>query len=131
MRISDWSSDVCSSDLSPTLLNARPLRSIRDLTDHVILHADEGREWQTWLAAAKALELGKGPHHFMGDARLAMEAALHGNGIALGDTMTASSLMQQGSLVAPFDLAVAAVDSFYVACPTPMKPPPPDSVKLG
>src|SRR3546814_13499348 len=45
---------------SPTLLNARPLRSIRDLTDHVILHADEGREWQTWLAAAKALELGKG-----------------------------------------------------------------------
>src|SRR3546814_2439701 len=99
LRISDWSSDVCSSDLSPTLLTARPLRSIRDLTDHVILHADEGREWQTWLAAAKALELGKGPHHFMGDARLAMEAALHGNGIALGDTMTASSLMQKGSLV--------------------------------
>src|SRR3546814_1912693 len=83
MRVSDWSSDVCASDL-------------------VILHADEGREWQTWLAAAKALELGKGPHHFMGDARLAMEAALHGNGIALGDTMTASSLMQKGSLVAPF-----------------------------
>src|SRR3546814_19194611 len=94
MRISDWSSDVCSSDLiydpeidlcihyghgswgdcwsrhwsdlelfpvaSPTLLNARPLSSIRDLTDHVILHADDGREWQTWLAAAKALELGSG-----------------------------------------------------------------------
>src|SRR3546814_12181689 len=99
MRISDWSSDVCSSDLSPTLLNARPLRSIRDLTDHVILHADEGREWQTWLAAAKALELGQGPHHFMGDARLAMEAALHGDGIALGDTMTASSLMQKGTLL--------------------------------
>src|SRR3546814_20482523 len=102
MRVSDWSSDVCASDL-------------------VILHADEGREWQTWLAAAKALELGKGPHHFMGDARLAMEAALHGNGIALGDTMTASSLMQKGSLVAPFDLAVAAVDSFYVACRNEMK----------
>src|SRR3546814_15423378 len=84
MRVSDWSSDVCASDL-------------------VILHADEGREWQTWLAAAKALELGKGAHHFMGDARLAMEAALHGNGIALGDTMTASSLMQKGSLVAPFE----------------------------
>src|SRR3546814_11656697 len=99
MRISDWSSDVCSSDL------------IRDLTDHVILHADEGREWQTWLAAAKALELGKGPHHFMGDARVAMEAALHGNGIAPGDTLTASSPTQKGRRLAPFRLAVAAVAS--------------------
>src|SRR3546814_4979089 len=42
---------------SPTLLNARPLRSVRELADHVILHADNGREWQTWLTAAKALEL--------------------------------------------------------------------------
>src|SRR3546814_3069545 len=29
---------------SPTLLNARPLRSVRELADHVILHADNGRE---------------------------------------------------------------------------------------
>src|SRR3546814_3145264 len=83
-----------------------------------------------WLVADQALELGKGPHHFMGDARLAMEAALHGNGIALGDTMTASSLMQKGSLVAPFDLAVAAVDSFYVACRNEMKAAPIVSVFL-
>jgi len=109
---------------SPTLLNLRPLRAIRDLADHTILHADDGREWQTWLAAAKALELAKAPHHFMGDARLAMEAALHGNGIALGDTLTASSLMARGSLVAPFDLAVPAVDSFYVVCRNEMKAAP-------
>lgn len=101
---------------SPTLLNARPLRSVRELANHVILHADNGREWQTWLTAAKALELIKGRHHFMSDARLAIEAALHGNGIVLGDTMTASSLMAKGSLVAPFDLSVPALDSFYVVC---------------
>jgi len=101
---------------SPTLLNARPLRSVRDLADHVLLHADDGREWQTWLTAAKALELRKGPHHFMSDARLAIEAALHGSGVVLGDTLTASSLMARGSLVAPFDLAVPALDSFYIVC---------------
>ncbi|HMA14564.1 MAG TPA: LysR substrate-binding domain-containing protein, partial [Kiloniellaceae bacterium] len=111
-----WSDLELFPVASPTLLNVRPLRSVRDLADHVILHADEGREWQTWLAAAKALDLGRGAHHFMSDARLAMEAALHGNGIALGDTMTASSLMARGNLVAPFDLAVPAVDAFYVAC---------------
>src|SRR3546814_4826519 len=52
----------------------------------------------------------------MSDARLAIEAALHGNGIVLGDTMTASSLMAKGSLVEPFDLSVPALDSFYVVC---------------
>jgi len=123
-----WASLWADIDLfpvaSPTLLNTRPLRSIRDLADHVILHADDGREWQTWLAAARALELGKGPHHFMGDARVAMEAALHGSGVALGDTMTASSLMAKGSLVAPFDLAVPAVDCFYVVCRNEMKAAP-------
>ena len=29
--------------VSPTLLNMRPLRSVRDLRDHVILHGDDGR----------------------------------------------------------------------------------------
>lgn len=122
--VAHWSDLELFPVASPTLLNLRPLRAVRDLADHVILHADDGREWQTWLAAAKALELGKGPHHFMGDARLAMEAALHGNGIALGDTMTASSLMARGNLVAPFDLSVPAVDSFYVVCRNEVKAAP-------
>lgn len=119
-----WSDLELFPVASPTLLNVRPLRSVRDLADHVILHADEGREWQTWLAAAKALDLQRGAHHFMSDARLAMEAALHGNGIALGDTMTASSLMARGNLVAPFDLAVPAVDAFYIACRNEMTAAP-------
>jgi LysR family transcriptional regulator, glycine cleavage system transcriptional activator len=52
----------------------------------------------------------------MYDARLSIEAAVHGLGIALGDTMTAASLLAKGQLVAPFNLAVPAVDAFYVAC---------------
>lgn len=110
--------------VSPTLLGSRPLRSIRDLAHHVILHADDGREWRAWLTEADALELMKGPHHFMSDARLAFEAALHGNGVMLGDSFTASSLMAKGSLVAPFDLGVPAVDSFYVACRNEVKAAP-------
>lgn len=109
---------------SPTLLNSRPLRSIRDLANHVILHADDGREWQTWLTAANALELTRGPHHYMSDARLAIEAALHGHGIVIGDSMSASTLMARGSLVAPFDLAVPAIDSFYVVCRNEIKAAP-------
>ncbi|MDP3895605.1 MAG: LysR substrate-binding domain-containing protein, partial [Mesorhizobium sp.] len=103
--------------VSPTLIHNRPIRTIRDLGDHTILHADDGREWHTWLAAADARDLLRGRNqHRMGDARLALEAAVHGHGVALGDTVTASGLLAKGQLVAPFNLAVPAVDDFYVAC---------------
>ena len=123
-----WSDVELFPVASPTLLNSRPLRSVKDLAHHVLLHADEGREWQTWLTAAGALALSKGPHHFMSDARLAVEAALHGNGVVIGDSRTASTLMARGSLIAPFDLSVPAVDSFYVVCRNEVKAAPIASV---
>ncbi len=100
----------------PALIANRPLRSIRDLADHTLLHGDDGREWNTWLAAADAADIGRGRQHFMSDARLSTEAALHGQGVALGDTITAGSLIARGELIAPFDLSVPANDAFYVAC---------------
>ena len=122
--VKPWTDLALFPVVSPTLVNARPLRTVRDLADHVLLHADDGREWHTWLASADALDLARGPHHFMGDARLAIEGAIYGNGVTLGDTMTASSLLAKGQLVAPFDLAVSAVDSFHVACRTEAKAAP-------
>jgi LysR family glycine cleavage system transcriptional activator len=101
---------------SPTLLNSRPLRSVRDLSDHTLLHGDDGREWNTWLSAADAIDLGRSQQHFMSDARLSTEAALHGQGIALGDTITAGNLIARGELIVPFDLTVPANAAFYVAC---------------
>ena len=89
---------------------------MRDLADHTLLHGDDGRERNTWLAAADAIDLPRGVQHVLSDARLSTEAALHGQGIALGDTITASSLIAKGELVVPFDLSVPANNAFYVAC---------------
>lgn len=100
---------------SPILLNSKPLRNIRDLSEHVILHGDQGLEWNTWLRAADATGTLK-RQHFMNDARLSTEAAVHGQGIALGDTITARGHIANGDLVVPFDLGVPAEHSFYVAC---------------
>ncbi len=114
--VKHWTNIELFPVVSPTLLNSRPLRTIRDLRDHVILHGKDLREWHAWLSAVDALELTRGPHHFLSDARLAIEAAIYGHGVALGDSMTASSLLPKGVLVVPFDRAVPAVDAFYVAC---------------
>ena len=111
-----WSNLQLFPIASPTLINSRPLRSIRDLGDHTLLHGDDGREWNTWLAAADAGDLSRGQQYFMSDARLSTEAALHGQGIALGDPITAGNLIARGELIVPFDLTVPANDAFYVAC---------------
>lgn len=119
-----WSNLELFPVVSPTLLNSRPLRSMRDLRDHVLLHGDDGREWSTWLAAADALDMPRGRQHFMSDARLSTEAALHNQGVALGDTITASNLIAKGELIIPFDLAVPAKDAFYVAARSEVKAAP-------
>jgi LysR family glycine cleavage system transcriptional activator len=119
-----WSGLELFPVVSPTLLNNRPLRAVRDLADHMLLHGDDGREWHTWLAAADALDLERGRRHHFDDAHLSIEAALYGHGVALGDTVTASGLLARGQLVAPFCLTVPAVDDFYVVCRNEMKSAP-------
>lgn len=119
-----WSSLELFPVVSPTLINTRPLRTVRDLADHVILHGDEGREWHTWLAAADALDLGSTRRLYLSDAHLSLRAALHGHGVALGDTVTVSDLLARGQLVAPFGLSVPAVDEFYVICRNEMRSAP-------
>jgi len=119
-----WSGLELFPVVSPQLIARRPLRSTRDLADHVLLHGDDGREWHTWLAAADALDLARGRSHRFDDARMATEAAVHGHGVALGDTVTARGLLARGQLVAPFGLSVPAVDHFYVVCRNEMKSAP-------
>lgn len=113
-----WSNIAFFPVASPTLLNSRPLRNLRDLRDHVILHGDEdGAEWNTWLTAADAKDFtNRSTQYFLSDARLSTEGALHGLGIAMGDTITANGHIAAGDLVVPFNLTVPAHNAFYLAC---------------
>lgn len=110
---------------SPALVNKGPVRNVSDLEQHVILHGDDGREWSRWLATwgATAL-LVKSRQHFLSNAHLAMIAATHGTGVALGDTLTASQPLASGRLVAPLDFAVPAMDAFFLVCRNEMRSTP-------
>lgn len=102
--------------VSPQLMNSMPIRTVADLMKHVVLHSDGGREWRQWLAAADALSLPFSKQHYLGDARLALEAAIHGHGAAMADSITCGGLLARGQLVAPFRTSVPAADGFYIAC---------------
>lgn len=115
--VKHWAQATLFPVISTTLLNRKPLRSVRDLQDHVILHNKDFREWRAWLRAAEADEIEtQGHHHFFSDARLGLDAAIYGQGVALGDHLTTSDMLAKGTLVRPFNRSVPAVDSFYVVC---------------
>jgi LysR family glycine cleavage system transcriptional activator len=99
---------------SPALINAKPVRSVEDLRNHTLLHSDDGREWGLWLEAAGSPELACGSRHIMSDANLATLAAIHGNGLALCDTLTGADLLAGGRLIVPIDLKIPAPDAFYI-----------------
>ncbi len=109
---------------SPSLINNRPIRTARDLAEHTILHGDNGHEWHIWRTAADVHGITGGQQHYFSDVRLALEAAVLGHGIALGDTLTAASLLTKGQVIVPFKLAVPAVHAFYVACSNDLRSTP-------
>src|SRR3546814_16054860 len=61
MRISDWSSDVCSSDLIEDLINIAKGKNLSEFLDHLGLSEDTRRDqgkgvWIGTIHAAKGLE---------------------------------------------------------------------------
>ncbi|MDQ1850159.1 LysR substrate-binding domain-containing protein [Gemmobacter fulvus] len=100
---------------SPALLTRVPLKSWRGLQQHVLLHADDGQEWREWAGAAPC-PLRPTAHRYLSDARLVLEAAILGHGIALGDTITTGRALARGDLVVPFAQSVMSRSVFYLAC---------------
>jgi len=101
---------------SPALING-PLgvRALDDLKHHPLLCEDGGAEWTRWLLAAGAhaddFRLTE-----MGNAHIAIEAALHGQGTALGDSLLVGDDLAQGRLVRLFEQSVPAKHAYYVVC---------------
>lgn len=107
--------------IGPALRARQPLDNLKDLSNHILLHCDDGKEWHIWLTANGAGGPAKRRQHYLPDAHVALEAAIHGAGVALGDDVTAAGALRDGRLEAPFDSVVPSVDSLFFACRTGMQ----------
>ncbi len=106
---------VCGPDLASA---ARPLDRPADLRQHVLLHEEQTMvDWETWLAAAGARDVDatRGPMFSHGD--LVVQAALDGQGVALGRTPLVEDDLASGRLVKPFALSLAGEWAYYLVCP--------------
>lgn len=112
----DWV-PVCSPRLP---VEARPLLTPADLARHVLIHDEtidtEGRQpgWREWLAAAgvSSVDSERGPR--FGNAVLAVEAALDGQGVALALRPLVEADLAVGRLIVPFDIAVPSPFAYFL-----------------
>jgi LysR family glycine cleavage system transcriptional activator len=103
---------------SPALLARRPLSRPRDLAGHTLLHVfTSPDDWPLWLSAAGIPDVptDRGPK--FDSYALALEAAVHGCGVAIGRTAFVQSELDSGRLVAPFELRLKRSQSWYFLWP--------------
>jgi LysR family glycine cleavage system transcriptional activator len=100
---------VCSPRLRK---GPQALRTPADLKRHTLLHTEwfartDEPDWRMWLLAAGVSDVDwtRGPQ--FNDAALAIQAAIEGQGVALGRDALVAADIKAGRLVRPFRLSVA------------------------
>jgi LysR family glycine cleavage system transcriptional activator len=108
---------------SPALLEGpKALRTPADLARFPLLDATVAPEgWRDWLAAAESAGLDVSDVNLDNARRfdlftMSMTAAIQGVGVDLGRAPLVDHWMEQGRLVAPFDLAVTSKRSYWLIC---------------
>jgi LysR family glycine cleavage system transcriptional activator len=105
---------VCSAALARTL----PVKTVRDLGRHVLLHDRSMREWKEYLdsyGARADVDPRKGI--VFSKSALCLEAAVRGQGVAMGDDFLAATYLAEGRLIRPFDSSLRSRNAYYFLVP--------------
>ena len=114
---------VCSPQLADGRLvdGLVPLRAPEDLRRHTLLHDDvstgEAPDWRRWLTAAGVTGVNpeRGPRY--SHSSLVLQAAIDGQGVALGRSSLVSLDLEAGRLVQPFGPTLPSHYACYVVSP--------------
>jgi len=118
--VSEHLAAVCSPDyVKESKAAKRPLAHPADLRHHVLLHLDDptGRwpwmSWRAWLEAMGTDELQPAGMVSFSQYDQVIQAALHGQGIALGRMSLAGQMLKDKRLVALFGREQRLARAFY------------------
>jgi LysR family glycine cleavage system transcriptional activator len=93
---------------SPALLRGGPpVREPKDVLNHTLLLVSRPYEWEIW-ASANGLDLSRARTIQLSDYNIALQAALDGQGIALGRLLLVGDRLRKGALVQPFTSVVTS-----------------------
>ncbi|XQW86156.1 transcriptional regulator GcvA [Thalassotalea piscium] len=102
---------------SPLLLSGKkPLNTMHDLANHTLLHDTSRRDWKRWFKEAnvKGVNVNHGP--IFSHSAMVVQAAVHGQGVALAQSVLAKPELDAGRLVNLFDHHLVSKDAFYIVC---------------
>lgn len=111
---------------SPALLRTKkPLLHPRDLLQHRLIHVEWSApgviwpNWRMWLLAAGVTDYQETAGLRLDNSGLALQAAIDGQGVALGDSSLVSDDLAAGRLVQPFAVTIKGPPQFayYVISP--------------
>ena len=103
---------------SPALLEGdKPLKTPEDLKIHTLLHDGTTDDWRRWLkfVGVKGIRLNQGP--VFSHTAMVQQAAIYGQGIAMGHLVLSQADVQAGRLVQPFELMMESDYSYDIVCP--------------
>lgn len=107
-------SPVCS----PRLMDGEhPLLEPSDLKHHTLIRDGYPIDWAAWLESAGVKDVDPNRGLTFDSYTFAIEAAVQGEGVALGRTMLVEGDLAAGRLIRPFDIALRAQSSFYLVYP--------------
>jgi LysR family glycine cleavage system transcriptional activator len=108
---------------SPRLLKGRrPLKDPNDLRGLPLIHTEWTPEeghwpgWSDWLRAAGVAGVSSSKGLRFSDGALVIQAALSGQGVALGSRALALDHLAAGRLIRPFELSLVTDFAYYVSC---------------
>lgn len=100
--------------VSPALMNGPDaIRRVQDLPGKALFCEHSG-SWRRWLAEASCDKLDGLRILEIGNAHICIEAAIHGQGVALGDSFSVREDLADGTLICPFKAMVPARHAYYL-----------------
>ncbi|QGX38878.1 transcriptional regulator GcvA [Permianibacter aggregans] len=105
---------VCSPQLAK---GSKPLKTPADLSQHSLLHDESFDGWRRWLnyVGAKSVRWNRGP--VFSHTAMVLQAAAHGQGVALAHSVLAQNDLASGRLVRPFDQMLPLEEGYFLVCP--------------
>lgn len=108
---------------SPALAYRTEITKLEDLAGLVGLHARDHSDWERLFGSASTERIRFRQEIVFPDARLSIQAAREGLGVAVGTSILCADDLRRGSFVRPLDIEVPAPNPYFVIHPQTTRHP--------
>lgn len=105
---------VCSVKL---LGRKHKLKTADDIRNFKLIHDELVMEWSDWLEAAGVSTASANKGLRFNHSHIVIQAAINGEGVALGRSLLVADEIASGRLVCPHDFRIPSNYAYYMVCP--------------